>query len=230
MTLCSVAESLAEVRRKATDAAERVHRDPGAVTIVAVSKTINPEQIIEAFQAGARDFGESYVQEYLSKRLDPRMQQAQLRWHYIGHLQSNKIPQVLGNFALIQSVDRLSLAQELSKRAVRLDIQADVLLQVKLDPGDTKFGVSPDDALQIADCVRGLRGLTLIGLMGMAPFSDYPEMSRPYFKLLRALFDRLPEDCRKVLSMGMTRDFEVAIEEGATMVRVGTAIFGARTG
>lgn len=220
------------VQQRIRSACLRVDRDPNKVTLIAVTKTQPPDRIVEAYQAGIRHFGENYVQEALRKIGQPPLDWPDACWHFIGHLQSNKardiIPKDGVRFTLIQSVDSLSLASTLAHRARQSGLAAAILLEVKLDPGPAKFGFAPDTVLEEVGRIQELDGVVLNGLMGMAPFSSDPEMARPYFRQLRNLYTLLPEASQQVLSMGMTGDFEVAIEEGATHVRIGTAIFGPR--
>jgi PLP dependent protein len=221
----SISDRVNEVRERMAAAAARAGRDAREITLCAVSKTVPVERICEAVQAGINDLGENYYQEARDKlNLVP----PGVRWHFIGHLQTNKAKAVVGQFALVQSVDRMDLASELSRRAEARGLVQPVLIEVKLDPAHTKTGVEPDCALELALNVSALPGLRLDGMMGIPPLSGGPEAARSYFAQLRALYDRLDDRNRKVLSMGMTADFEVAIEEGANLVRVGTAIFGKR--
>lgn len=223
--VASVADNIAAVRDRIIAAASRVNRDPSCVTLMAVSKMVPADRVLLAYQAGVMDLGENYVQEARAKaQLLPEA----VRWHFIGHLQTNKARQVAGRFALVHSVDRMELAIELGKRAVAQGVTQDVLVEVKLDEAATKFGVDPVAALDLVGQCTGIEGLAVRGLMGMAPYSDDPQASRPHFARLKQLFDQLPAENRIVLSMGMSGDFEVAVEEGSTLVRVGTAIFGAR--
>jgi len=229
MTGTTIAERLAAVRSRIDAAEKRSGQQPGAVTLVAVTKNVETSRILDAVIAGVRDCGENYVQEALLKQDALSGGQIAIRWHFIGHLQRNKARDVVGRFALIHSIDSLPLARAIGERAHQSGLEARILLQVKLDPSQTKFGIGFDDAMRTLDAAREIPGIKVIGLMGMAPFTDQAETSRISFRSLRSLFDRLPPDSRQVLSMGMTADFEVAIEEGATLVRVGTAIFGPRT-
>lgn len=221
----SIADNVAHVQERIAQAAERAGRDPAGITLVAVSKMVEPARIREAVEAGIRDLGENYYQEAREKMtlLGP-----DIRWHFIGHLQTNKAKHVVGRFALVHSVDSEVLARELGRRAQAAGIVQPVLIEVKLDPATTKFGVEPDAAWSLVERVAQTSGLQLCGLMGMAPWGEKAEAARPHFARLRGLFERLPAECRQTLSMGMTADFEVAIEEGATLVRIGTAIFGRR--
>jgi len=223
--MATTAERIADVQARITDAARRSGRSPEEVTLVAVTKTVPVERIREAVEAGLKDFGENYVQEALPKLAALGND---VRWHFIGHLQSNKARLVAGAFALIHSLDSVALAGELNKRAANAGVTQNVLIEVRLDPAETKTGVLPEELGVLTDTVMALPHLRLQGLMGMPPLFPDPEESRPYFAHLRELSEILPEGARRELSMGMSTDFEVAIEEGATIVRVGTAIFGPR--
>lgn len=224
----NVAPNVARVRAQIARAAERAGRNPADITLVAVTKTVPPVRIAEAYAAGIRDFGENYVQEALPKIAAPELALPGLRWHFIGHLQSNKARFVAGQFVLIQSVDSQSLAEELSRRAAKINRTVDILLEVKIDPAETKHGLPIDRLQATAGQISTIAGARLRGLMGVPPYGVDPETVRPYFRRLRTLFETLPPEARSTLSMGMTHDFEVAIEEGATLVRLGTALFGRR--
>jgi PLP dependent protein len=221
----SISENLRIVRERIAAAAIRSGRAPSDITLVAVSKTRPAEHVLQVVEAGQRDFGENYVQEARDKMGSLPVE---LRWHFIGHLQTNKAKYVVGRYALVHGVDRLELATELGKRALTAGVVQPVLIEVRLDPADTKGGADPEKALALAEVIGSIPGLGLRGLMGMPPFFADPNDARPFFARLRDLFDTLPPVNQQVLSMGMSGDFEVAIEEGATMVRVGTAIFGRR--
>jgi pyridoxal phosphate enzyme (YggS family) len=224
--------NIAAVQQRIERACRRVGRNPDDVTLIAVTKTQQPDRIVAAYEGGARHFGENYVQEALSKLGQPLLHWPDADWHFIGHLQSNKARELFpvegARFALIQSVDSFALARELARRAQLRGLVASILLEVKLDPAPAKFGFTPDSVLAEAARIQELDGVELRGLMGMAPFDPDPEAARPYFQQLRELYARLPAKCQRFLSMGMTGDFETAIAEGATHVRIGTAIFGAR--
>lgn len=228
MTGTTIAERIAAVRSRIEAAARRSGRQPGDVTLVAVTKNVESSRILDAVNHGIRDCGENYVQEALQKQDALSVGQVAISWHFIGHLQRNKAKDVFDRFALIHSIDSLPLARAIGERAYQSGLEARILLQVKLDPSQTKFGVGSDEVLKVYEAVRKIPGIEVLGLMGMAPFTEQAETSRSCFRLLRELFDRLPADSRRVLSMGMTSDFEVAIDEGATLVRIGTAIFGPR--
>lgn len=220
-----IAENLSTVRERIANAAARAGTDPNRIALVAVTKTVDVPAIQEAIRAGVMDIGENYVQD--SVRKFEAVGRA-VRWHMIGHLQRNKVRHAVSVFDLIQSVDSLSLAAEIGKRSVALGKSSPVLVEVKIAGEASKFGVPPGDALALCDAVAQTDGVELAGLMGMAPFVDEPALVRRSFAGLKGLWDRLPAAYRTWLSMGMTADFEIAIEEGSNMVRIGTAIFGSR--
>ncbi len=214
------------VRRRVDAACERAKRSPSEVTIVAVSKTHPASAIREAIAAGATDFGENYAQELAAKRPDV---DASVRWHYVGRLQRNKAKMIAGQVALIHAVDSVELARELAKRRADPAVAQPILLA--LSGEESKAGVVDAAAVTIARDILAIEGVQLDGLMTMPPPSDDPEASRPAFEALRMLRDRLQDELGRslpLLSMGMSDDFEVAIECGATHVRIGTAIFGDR--
>jgi len=194
---------------------------PPGVTLVAVSKTHPPEAIREAYAAGQRDFGENYAQEWRAKA-DALADLADLRWHFIGGLQTNKVKYLAGRVSFVHTVDRLELAQELSRRWARAGAVARVFLEVDLGGEEQKAGCAPADVEPLRVAVASLPALELVGLTCIPPPGDDP---RPHFRALRALRDRLG---LRELSMGMSGDWQIAVEEGATFVRIGTAIFGAR--
>jgi pyridoxal phosphate enzyme (YggS family) len=219
-----VAANLAAVRARIAAACERAGRDPGSVRLVAVSKTQPVEAVLEAFVAGQRDFGENYAQELRDKA--EALPEAD--WHFIGALQSNKAKIVVGRAALVHTCDRASLAEELHKRAFAKSLIQPVLVEVNLGREPQKGGALPEDVEPLLRRIRELPSLLCQGLMCIPPASDD---SRRYFRDLRALRDRLGDSGLGPLtdlSMGMSADYEAAIEEGATIVRVGTAIFGER--
>jgi pyridoxal phosphate enzyme (YggS family) len=219
------------VRERIARAARRVGRDPASVRLVAVSKTFPPDAVRAAFEAGQTEFGENKVQEALGKI--EQTADLPLTWHLIGHLQSNKVRKVAGRFHVVQSLDGGALAARLDEAARDAGRELDVLVQVDLAGEVGKHGVRPDELLPVVDALRGARALRLKGLMLLPPAVEDPDEARPYFAALRRLRDDLvargahPEALGD-LSMGMSHDFEVAVEEGATIVRIGTAIFGPR--
>lgn len=206
---------------------------PSGVTIVAVSKTRTPEQIKEVAEAGINDIGENRVQEALIgynelSSIDYGL--SAIKWHMVGHLQTNKVKDAVKIFALIQSVDSIYLAQEIDKQAAKINKIQDILIEVKTSPEVTKFGLRPDEAVEVIKELTRFRHLNIKGLMTVAAVVDTPEESRPYFRTLRELRDKINKlsitpHMADILSMGMTDDFEVAIEEGSNMVRLGRAIF-----
>ena len=202
-----------------------------SVTLIAVTKTFGPELVKEAIAAGVHDIGENYVQEVLEKR--EHVLTPDVRWHYIGHLQSNKVKYIIEWVHMIHAVDSLTLAAEIQKRAVKIGRIAEVLVEVNTSDEASKFGVKPEHTLELLASLTAFPNIRLNGLMTIGPFEPDPEASRPACKLLKRIFDEanalaVMREPMRHLSMGMTHDFEVAIEEGATMVRIGTAIFGTR--
>ena len=230
----AIADQLAHVQARIAAAAQRSGRDPASVTLVAVSKTFPFAAVRQAAAAGQRDFGENRVQEALQKIAQPA--DTSLRWHLIGHLQTNKARKAAPAFACVQSVDSLELLRKLDEAAAERPPGSgplELLVQVDLAGEDTKFGAPPDEAERIVRAAASLAHARIAGLMLVPPWNEDPEQTRPWFVRLRALRDRLlhegadPHTLRH-LSMGMSHDYEAAIEEGATIVRVGTAIFGKR--
>lgn len=225
----AIAERVGAVRARIGQAAARAGRDPATVTLVAVSKTMPANRIYAAYLTGIRDFGENRVEEALPKQ--PELPSA-IVWHMIGHIQSRKARDVVGRFALVHSLDSLDLAETLQRRAEAADVRVPVLLEINVAGEESKYGFAPADAPAAIGGLGRLNRLDVRGLMAMAPLVADPEAARPVFRELRGLRDRLraeyPSLALDELSMGMTDDFEVAIEEGATLVRVGRAIFGER--
>ena len=219
-----IAKRLEMIRENIRSLAISNSRPPESIALIAVSK-LNPiESVIEAAQAGQMDFGENHVQELVAKH----SQRPDLRWHMIGPLQRNKAKLVVPVAKVVHTVDRAELAEELSKRAAGTGKTPQVLLEVNVAGEASKAGCTPEGAVGLAALVRGLPHLDLVGLMTIPPDTDDRELARPFFRRLRELRDALGGGLSE-LSMGMSHDFAVAIEEGATIVRVGTAIFGART-
>lgn len=226
----AIKDNLEKIRGRIAAACARAGRDPREVRLVAVSKIKPVAMIEEAAAAGQQVFGESYVQELAAKveQIDTPVE-----WHFIGGLQSNKVKYLRGKVALIHSVDRFSLAQEIARQWGKLGRIADILIQVNLAGEESKSGTSEQEALTLVRQVAELPQVRIGGLMTLPPFFDDPERVRPYFRRLRHLAEeidalRLPGVEMRELSMGMSHDFEAAVEEGATLVRVGTAIFGER--
>ena len=227
----SIAVRLAEVRARVDAAARAAGRDPSSVRLVAVSKTFPLEAVREAYAAGQRDFGENRVQEALEKI--GAAADLDARWHLLGHLQTNKARKAAPAFAMIQSVDSVDLLRKLDAAAAESGRGPELLVQVDLAGEATKYGTPPDDVPRILEEAGRCRAARVVGLMTLPPLPDTPEEARPWFRQLRELRAGwlragVPAGMLREMSMGMSGDFEVAIQEGATIVRVGTAIFGTR--
>jgi pyridoxal phosphate enzyme (YggS family) len=228
----TIARNLADVKARIAAAAGRAGRDPAAITLVAVSKTFGPELVRAAWEAGQRDFGENKVQE-AERKIAETADLAGIRWHLIGHLQSNKARKAAAGFAAIHSVDSLELLRRLDAGAAERGASPEILVQADLAGEATKFGAPEAEIEALTRAALDCRAVRLRGLMLVPPWNENQEETRPWFVRLRSLRDDLvgrgiPAAALEHLSMGMSHDFEAAIEEGATMVRVGTAIFGSR--
>jgi pyridoxal phosphate enzyme (YggS family) len=236
-----IADNIAAVRERIAVAAAKSGRKANEVTLVAVSKTRTPDEIKAAARAGALDFGENKVQEITSKYdilrvfTENSAKNRNIRWHMIGHLQRNKVKYIAGKVSLIHSVDSLRLAEEIDRRIGLLGSAVDVLLQVNAAAEESKSGVAPGEVKRLAsDILETCGNIRIRGLMTIVPVADDPEDVRRYFSEVRELYDGIGREygCEKLdftwLSMGMTQDFEIAVEEGSNMVRVGTGIFGPR--
>src|SRR3990172_3690448 len=223
----TIKENLLKVMVRIEEAARRARRDPGEIKLVAVSKTVEPARIKEAIEAGVTLLGENYVQE-ARKKIEEIGRG--VTWHFIGHLQSNKAKSAIHLFDMIHSVDNLPLAKELNRRAEQENRTVRALIEVNLAQEATKFGMDEEKLFDLAQAMLQLNHLSLEGLMTMPPYFDDPERGRPYYMKMRELREKMVREGIpiKELSMGMSNDFEIAIEEGATYVRVGTAIFGPR--
>ncbi|MGN0132894.1 MAG: YggS family pyridoxal phosphate-dependent enzyme [Lachnospiraceae bacterium] len=219
-----------KVVQKISDACEKSGRDADAVTLVAVSKTKPISMLEEIYDHGCRNFGENYVQELVEKY---EKMPKDIKWHMIGHLQRNKVKYIVDKVAMIHSVDSLRLAQEISKEALKKKVEVDILIEVNVAMEESKFGTNTSETIQLVEEISKLPGIHIKGLMTSAPYVENPEENRQYFAQLRQLsvdisaknIDNVSMD---MLSMGMTGDYEVAVSEGATLVRVGTGIFGER--
>ncbi len=230
MILSMIKENLKNVQNNIAKAAESSGRSAADITLIAVSKTKPYEMIQEAYNAGIRDFGENRVQEIIEKY--PVLPK-DIRWHLIGHLQTNKVKYIIDKVCMIHSVDSLHLAQEISRQAVKHNVNMDILIEVNVADEESKFGVSLEDACSLCEEISALPNITIKGLMTVAPYTTDSEQNRPVFCALRQLLvdigakniDNVDMEC---LSMGMSGDYEVAVSCGATFVRVGTSIFGDR--
>lgn len=225
-----IKENVAEVEARIQAACERAGRRRDEVTLIAVSKTKPVSDIYEVMETGIKDYGENKVQEMCDKM---EVIQQPLNWHMIGHLQRNKVKYIVDKAALIHSVDSLRLAQQISQEALKKGVEANILIEVNVAEEASKFGLTTDEVIQMVTEIAKLPAIHIKGLMTVAPFTENSEENRPYFRNLKQLAVDIAEKnidnvTMSVLSMGMTGDYEVAIEEGATMVRVGTGIFGAR--
>ena len=225
-----IEDNLNSIKSRINKACLRSGRDPGEITLIAVSKTKPVSMIRGFYDLGQRSFGENRVQELVEKipQLPP-----DIDWHLIGHLQRNKVKYIIGRVGLIHSCDSLSLAREISKEAVKHDVAANVLIEVNMAEEDSKFGAKAADTADLAQEISILPNINVKGLMTVAPFVDDPDENRIVFRKMKELSvdienKRINNVSMNVLSMGMTNDFETAIEEGATMVRIGTALFGMR--
>lgn len=221
-------QNLHLIKQRLQRAAAKRGVAPEEITLLAVTKTVSVDSILQAYELGIKNFGENRVQDALSKI-------AALPdgpcWHFIGHLQTNKVKQVLDNFMLIQSLDRYKLARVLQQEGEKRDRVVNVLLQVNIGDEESKFGFQVEEAEDALTAVSAYSHLKVLGLMALAPYFHNPEEARPYFRRLYQLYSKVkvPGVEMKILSMGMTNDFEVAVEEGSNMVRIGTALFGERT-
>ena len=227
----SIADRLAGIRARIDAAARSAGRDPSSVRLIAVSKTFPIESVREAYAAGQREFGENRVQEALQKTAAST--DLSIRWHLLGHLQTNKARKAAPAFAMIQSVDGIELLEKLDRGAEETGHAPELLIQVDLAGEATKHGVPPGEVPRLFDAAAACRAAKVVGLMTLPPVPETPEDARPWFRRLRDLRDAwqasgVPPSMLRELSMGMSGDFEVAVQEGATMVRVGTAIFGSR--
>lgn len=224
-----VAENLRIINENIARAAKKSGRKAEDVTLIAVTKSVSPQELKNELEtllaAGVNHFGENRVQDLIAKQ--EHLSNDGVTWHMIGHLQRNKVRNVVGNVALIHSVDSLKLAQEISRIAVREDVVADVLIEINIGDEDSKHGIEAADVMALAAEIKELPNIAIKGLMAIAPFVDDGEENRPYFKEMARMAREMAAAGYDVqyLSMGMTIDYEVAIEEGATMVRIGTAVF-----
>lgn len=223
-------DALIEVENNILDACERSGRNPEEVTLIAVSKTKPVEMLQEVYNEGIRDFGENYVQELADKiEIMPK----DIRWHMIGHLQRNKVKYLVGKVACIHSVDSLRLAEVINERSIKLGVVTEIMAEVNIAGEESKFGFTRDEVFDFAEKVSTMEGVKLVGLMTSTPYVNDPEENRQYFREMKSLsVDINEKNINNIniteLSMGMTNDYIVSVEEGATHVRVGTAIFGAR--
>lgn len=223
----AIKENLENIRYQIRKTAQKVGKNPSAIELVVVTKLVNVEQIKEAVAAGIDIIGENRVQE--AKEKFSQLEDYKIKWHLIGHLQKNKVKKAIEIFDMIQSVDRLELAQEIDKNAAQINKIMDILIQINISGKENQFGLPPALAVEIIQEMSKFKNIRIKGLMTIAPLVSNPEDARPYFRTLARLRDKIPpiENVQmKYLSMGMSNDFEVAIEEGSNMVRIGRLIFG----
>jgi len=231
-----IKENVSRIRQRILKVCSKINQDPGKIAIIAVSKGRALEQIKQAVEAGITDIGENRVQEALLKynNLTPNAQYlTPIKWHMVGHLQTNKVKDTVKIFDLIQSIDSMRLAEEIDKEAAKINKIQDILIEIKTSPEESKFGLKADEAIKVIIGLTKFKNINIKGLMTIAPVVDNPEKARPYFRMLRELRNMINGSAVMgyelgVLSMGMTDDFEIALEEGSNMVRLGRAIFEGR--
>jgi len=240
-----IKENVSRIRQRILKVCSKINQDAGKITIIAVSKGRALEQIREAVEAGISDIGENRVQEALlkynqlvgfrfsvfgSRRTPNTEHRTPIKWHMVGHLQTNKVKDAVKIFDLIQSIDSMRLAEEIDKEAAKINKIQDILIEIKTSPEESKFGLKADEAIKVITGLTKFKNINIKGLMTIAPIVDNPEKTRPYFRMLRELRNMINGSAVMgyelgVLSMGMTDDFEIALEEGSNMVRLGRAIF-----
>ena len=224
-----IKEALEVINNKIENASEKSGRSASDITILAVSKQVESGRIKQAYEHGHRSYGENYVQEFVSK-YEELSHLDDIDWHFIGHLQKNKVKYIIDKVCMIHSVDKISLAEEINKRAGKLGILMPILIEVNLGGEESKSGINPDELSSFLEQLSGFEHIKISGLMALPPYCEDPEDSRKFFKTLRELRDEYKSSYNSLdeLSMGMSHDYDVAVEEGATIVRIGTAIFGER--
>ncbi len=227
-----VKENILRIKEKIADAAVKAGRNPNEITLVAVSKTFPYNYVNEAYLAGVKNFGENYVQDFLTKY--DELKDKDIKWHFIGHLQRNKIKYIIDKIYMLHTLDSVRLAKNLNEKLESADKQLRVLVQINIGEESAKNGIHPEEAENFLDELQTLSNLKVEGIMAIPPYFSESEKVRPYFNRMRNLFDKLKKfNCENInmreLSMGMSNDFHIAIEEGATIVRIGTKIFGERT-
>jgi len=228
-----IRENVSRIRQRILKVCSKINQDAEKITIISVSKGRTIEQMKDVVEAGITDIGENRVQEAIFKynNLTPNTQHlTPIKWHMVGHLQTNKVKDAVRIFDLIQSVDSVRFAKEIDKQAGKINKIQDIFVEIKTSPEESKFGLKPDEAIKVIKDIVRLKNINIKGLMTIVPVVDDPEKARPYFRMLREFEDKINElrvTSYKlgVLSMGMTDDFEIAIEEGSNMVRLGRAIF-----
>ncbi len=228
----SIKENIDRILERIALACERSGRNTEDITLIAVSKTVDADRAREAVESGLLNLGENRVQELVDKY--EKLSDTLVKWHMIGHLQKNKVKYIIDKAELIHSVESIELADEINKRAAKNNLKANVLVELNIGEEDSKFGISEENAYDFVKSLEQFENINVLGLMTVAPFAEDPEEIRWVFKKMKVIFDNLSNmniknSNMKYLSMGMTNDFEIAIEEGANIIRIGTAIFGKRT-
>ncbi|MBP7222907.1 MAG: YggS family pyridoxal phosphate-dependent enzyme [Sedimentibacter sp.] len=227
----SIKENIDSIMKKIDTACKKTGRNPKDITLLAVSKTVESDRAKEAVEAGIKNLGENKVQELIKKYEE--LKDIDVKWHMIGHLQKNKVKYIIDKNILIHSVESLSLAEEINKRARNSNLTADVLIELNIGEEESKFGINEDNVYDFIRSMEQFENIRVLGLMTVAPFCENPEDVRWVFKTMKNIYSKisimnLRNTEMKYLSMGMTNDFEIAIEEGSNIIRIGTAIFGAR--
>ena len=227
----SIKDNIDNIMKRIEDTCKKVGRDPKDITVIAVSKTVESDRAKEAVEEGINNLGENRVQE-LIKKYD-ELKNIDISWHMIGHLQKNKVKYIIDKTLLIHSVESLSLAEEINKRAGKNNLIAKVLIELNIGEEESKFGINEEDVYDFITSMEQFENIKVLGLMTVAPFCENPEDVRWVFKKMKNIYDKISNMSlknaeMKYLSMGMTNDFEIAIEEGSNIIRIGTAIFGAR--
>ncbi|MGB4438073.1 MAG: YggS family pyridoxal phosphate-dependent enzyme [Sedimentibacter sp.] len=227
----NIKENIELILKRTADAARRSGREPEDITVIAVSKTVDSIRAREAVESGISDLGENRVQELMNKY--EQLSDLNIKWHMIGHLQKNKVKYIIDKAELIHSVENLELANEINKRAAQNNLTANILIELNIGEEESKFGINEENVYDFVKSMEQFDNIKVLGLMTVAPYCENPEDIRWVFRKMKEIFDKialmnLKNTDMKYLSMGMTNDFEIAIEEGSNIVRIGTAIFGAR--
>lgn len=228
----SIKENIDGILERIADVCERSGRNPDDITLIAVSKTVNADRAREAVEAGILNLGENRVQELTDKY--EKLSDTEVKWHMIGHLQKNKVKYIIDKVELVHSVESVELANEINKRAEKNNLKVNILVELNIGEEESKFGISEESVYDFVKSLEQFENINVLGIMTVAPFAEDPEEIRWVFKKMKVIFDKLSSmniknSNMKFLSMGMTNDFEIAIEEGANIIRIGTAVFGERT-
>ena len=228
----SIKENIDGILERIADVCERSGRNPDDITLIAVSKTVNADRAREAVEAGILNLGENRVQELTDKY--EKLSDTEVKWHMIGHLQKNKVKYIIDKVELVHSVESVELANEINKRAEKNNLKVNILVELNIGEEESKFGISEESVYDFVKSLEQFENINVLGIMTVAPLAEDPEEIRWVFKKMKVIFDKLSSmniknSNMKFLSMGMTNDFEIAIEEGANIIRIGTAVFGERT-